>query len=293
MKDEDAMSTIKVIVHNWPEDSVVTYMNNVEMTARGTAEHEAYNRMTCPLLWSKKVVPESGGKLFDRQWTITTLPAIAEVAKLHCVCPFNESGYGSGPIVVKSGGKVISLAPPMTIRSYAKKRGMCFHHFVSVTCSTVTIPNVSDADLNLKETHKTDVSFAEADVSAWKLLPPYTDFEKYMKKVLPDYVRNARDNTMKSKDIPHVPKKTYNLVKSWKRKGIPPGVAKHAHWMNPRLSTQACGTIVPDKIRLQREERLRLRREKAEDLAEEKRIARYEKSEKYWFEPASLRRRNA
>ena len=47
-----------------------------------------------------------------------------------------------------------------------------------MTCSTVTIPNVSDADVNLKEMHKTDVSFAEADVSAWKLLPPYNDFEK-------------------------------------------------------------------------------------------------------------------
>ena len=85
-----------------------------------------------------------------------------------------------------------------------------------MTCSTVTIPKVSDADLNLKETLKNDVSFAEADVSACKLLPPYNDFEKYMKKVLLDYVRNARDMTMKSTDIPHVPKKTYNLVKSWK-----------------------------------------------------------------------------
>ena len=46
---------------------MVTYMKQVETTARGTAEHEAYDRMTCPLLWSKKVVPESGGKLFDRQ----------------------------------------------------------------------------------------------------------------------------------------------------------------------------------------------------------------------------------
>ncbi len=151
-------------------------------------------------MWLKKVVPESGGKLFDRQLTITTLPAIAEVAKLHCVCPFNKSGYGSGPIVVKSGGKVISLAPPMTIRSYAKKRGICCHHFVGVTCFTVTIPNVSDADLTLKEAHKSDVSFAEADVSAWKLLPTYNDFEKYTKKFLLDYVRNARDMTMQSTD---------------------------------------------------------------------------------------------
>jgi hypothetical protein len=76
---------------------------------------------------------------------------------------------------------------------------------------------------------KTDVSFADADVSAWKLLPPYNVFEKYMKKVLSEYERNALDKTMKSTDIPHVPKNTYNLVKSWKRKGIPPGVAKHAH----------------------------------------------------------------
>ncbi len=114
-----------------------------------------------------------------------------------------------------------------------------------------------------------------------------------MKKVLLEYARNARDRTMKSTDIPHVPKKTCHLIKSWKRKKFPLGVAKHANWMNSRLSTQACGTIVPDKIRLQREDRLRLRREKSEDLAVEKRIMMYEKSEKYWFEAAALRRRNA
>lgn len=98
MKDEDAMSTIKVIVYNWPEDWVVTYKYQVETTARGTTEHEAYDRMTCPLLWSKMVVPESGGKFFDRQWTITTLPVIAEVAKLHCVCSFNESRPDCGEV---------------------------------------------------------------------------------------------------------------------------------------------------------------------------------------------------
>ena len=173
MKDEDAMSTIRIHVHNWPEESVVRYMSYVERIARGSAANEVYDRMTCPLLWSIKPVPNSGRKLFDRQWTITTLSAIAEVAKLDSVSPNNESGVGLGPIVVKSGGKIISLAPPMTIRSYyafhsniikpvslslcnhyisvyAKKRGTSFHHFVTVTCSTVTIPNVSDADLNLK-----------------------------------------------------------------------------------------------------------------------------------------------
>ena len=88
------------------------------------------------------------------------------------VSPNIESGVGLSPIVVKFGGRIISLAPPMTIRSYAKRRRALFHHFVSVTCSTVTIPNVSDADLNSKETYKTDVSFAKVDVLAWKLLPP-------------------------------------------------------------------------------------------------------------------------
>ncbi len=101
----------------------------------------------------------------------------------------------------------------MTIRSYAKKRGKSFHHFVSVTCSTVTIPNVSDANLNLKETHKSDVSFAKADVLAWKMLPPYTNFEKYMKMVLPDCVKQARDMTKHIKGVPNVPRKIYKLVK--------------------------------------------------------------------------------
>lgn len=280
MKDEDAMSTIRIHVHNWPEQSVVRYMSYVERIARGSATNEVYDRMTCPLLWSIKPVPDSGRKLFDRQWTITTLSAIAEVAKLGSVSPDNESGVGLGPIVVKSGGKIISLAPPMTIRSYAKKRGTSFHHFVTVTCSTVTIPNVSDADLNLKETHKTDVSFAKADVLAWKLLPPYTDFEKYMKKVLPEYIKRARDLTKSLEGVPTVPKKTYKLVKSWKRKGEPPGAATHPYWMNPRLSLQACGTIVPDKIRLQREERRRLKIANAEARILEHKMKRREVSKR-------------
>ncbi len=86
--------------------------------------------------------------------------------KAELCSPYNEPGVGLGPIVVKSGGTVVSLAPPMTIRSYTKKKGKSVHHFLIMTCSTVTIPNVSDADLNLKETHKTDLSFAKADVLA-------------------------------------------------------------------------------------------------------------------------------
>ena len=132
---------------------------------------------------------------------------------LDSVSPSNDPGVGLGPIVVKSGGKIISLAPPMTIRSFAKKRGTSFHHFISVTCSTATIPNVSDADLNLNESHKTDVSFAKADVLAWKLLPPYTNFEKHMKKVLPNYIKQARDMTKHVQGVPNVSKKTYKLAK--------------------------------------------------------------------------------
>ena len=189
---------------------------------------------------------------------------IAELAKLDCVSPDNESGVGVGPLVVKSGGKVISLAPPMTVRCYAKKRGKSFHHIVSVTCANVSIPNVVGADLNVKETHKTDVSFRRADVSAWKLLPPYTDYEKYMKQVLPDYVKYARRMTSDFVGVPAIPKKTYKLVKSWIRGGIPPDVAKHPFWMNPRLTRYACGTIVPDKIRVERERRLQKKKEEME-----------------------------
>ena len=151
---------------------------------------------------------------------------------------------------------MISLAPPLTIRCYAKKRGESFHHVVSVTCATVSIPNVSGADLNVKESHKTDVSMARADVSAWKILPPYTDFEKYMKTVLPDYVKWARFRTIDEEGVPTISKKTYKLVKSWKQNGEEPGIAEHPYWMNPRLTRQACGTIVPKKIRLERERRL-------------------------------------
>ncbi len=119
MKHEDAMSTLRIHVHNWPEDSVVSYMNSLEKVARRCAENEAYDRQTCPLSWSKKRVPDSHGKLFDCQWTITTLSTIVEVAKLDNVSSNNEPGVGLGPIVVKYGGKIVSLAPSMTNRCYA------------------------------------------------------------------------------------------------------------------------------------------------------------------------------
>jgi hypothetical protein len=121
MKHEDAMYTLQIHVHDWPEVLVVSYMNFPEKVARGCVENEACDRQTCPLLWSTKCVPESHGKLFDRQWTITTLSTIDEVAKLDNVSPNNEYGVGLGPIVVNSGGERISLAPPTTIRCYAKK----------------------------------------------------------------------------------------------------------------------------------------------------------------------------
>jgi len=61
--------------------------------------------------------------------------------------------------------------------------------------------------------------------------------------------------TKNVKGVPTVSKTTYKLAKSWKEKGEPPGAATYPYWMNPRLSRQACGTIAPDKIRFQRDER--------------------------------------
>ena len=120
----------------------------------------------------------------------------------------------------------------------------------------LTIPNVLGADLNVNEAHKPDRPFKSSNVYAWKLLPPYTDYKKYINQVLPDYVKYARRMTSDFVSVPAIPKKTYKLVKSWIRGGIPPDVAKHPFWMNPRLTRYACGTIVPDKIRVERERRL-------------------------------------
>ncbi len=174
---------------------------------------------------------------------------------------------GVGPIVLKSGGKIISLAPPMTISCYAKLRGKSFQHLVSVSCATVSIPNARDAVLNIKATHAIDVSFKSAKVSVWKLVPPYSELERYMMKLLPSYVREARALTKDTKGVPVVPKKTHKLVKSWKENGISPRVAHHAHWMNPRHTTGMCGTILPDKHRLQREATQVRKRKIAEDNA--------------------------
>jgi hypothetical protein len=57
MKDEDAMSTLRIYVHNWPEESVVSYMSSLEKVAMGSAENEAYDGQTCSLLWSEKLSP--------------------------------------------------------------------------------------------------------------------------------------------------------------------------------------------------------------------------------------------
>ena len=141
----------------------------------------------------------------------------------------------------------------MTIICYAKLRGKSFQHLVSVSCAIVSIPNAQNKVLNIKTTHAIDVSFESTKVSVWKLLPPYSDIEKYMMKLLPLYVREVRALTKDTKRLPVVKKKTHKLVKSWKENGILPGVAHLAHWMNPRLTTWMCGTILPDKHRLQRE----------------------------------------
>ncbi len=105
-----------------------------------------------------------------------------------------------------------------------------------------------------------------------------------MKQVLPDYVKEARDRSKYIEGVPVVSKKTYKLVKSWKRKGVPPSVANHPFWMNPRLTCQSCGTIVLDKIRLERDARARLRREKAEGRALERKMRKGTLVKRYWFE---------
>ena len=101
-----------------------------------------------------------------------------------------------------------------------------------------------------------------------------------MKKMLPDYIKQARDMTKSSKGVPTISKKTYKLAKSWKLNGEPPGAATHPYWMNPRLSRQVCGTIVPDKIRLQREERRLLKIANAEARVLEHKRTRREVSKR-------------
>ncbi len=105
-----------------------------------------------------------------------------------------------------------------------------------------------------------------------------------MKKVLPNYVKEAREMTEDRQGVPTVLKKTYKLVKSWKRKGIPPGIANHPFWMNPRLTCQACGTILPDKIRLEKDARVRTRKKNAEARDIEGKNRKIEFGRRYRFE---------
>jgi hypothetical protein len=88
-----------------------------------------------------------------------------------------------------------------------------------------------------------------------------------MNEVLHNYVKEAKERTKDRQGVPIVPKKISKVVNSWKRKGIASGVANHSFLMNRGLTCQAYGTIVPGKIRLQRDARERSRRRNAEARA--------------------------
>ena len=261
MGHEDARSAVTIRVPNWTYDSIVQYMNVLQATARGTPASPAWDRMPYSPVWSIKPVRNSKGQFKNTCWTYTTMAPIVEAAKLDSVSPVSESGVGVGSLVLKSGGKVISLVPPMTFKFTAKPIGDSFLQHVEVRCATVTIANTDGVTgLNFVETHAMDVSFENASVKTWKLLPPYDNYEKYIQKTLAPQIREARELTQGRDGVPKVPKRTYKLAKTWFKNGLPPGVAHHRFWMNPHLSKPMCGNVEHDQARLAREKREHNRR---------------------------------
>ena len=290
-KTESTRSSIKVTVPNWVQPSVEGFINSLKRTAHGSVETPAWNRMPmqCGPLWSVIPIPGSDGRLHKKTWTFTTMQAVNEVAKLHLVStlrPDGTSRVGYGPVLLKSGGKIFSLVPPMTFCSYAKQMGSSWCHVVDVRCPVVSIPNSkTDTELQFSETHDTDVSFASSSVKTWPLLPPYDDYAKYLKKTLPEFVLGARDYYKEKDNAPQVSKKTKKLMKKWASLQLPaPRVSAHPYYMSPRLDKKMCGTIEPDCLRVKREQkeldRKRKRDEQERAKAERARERGYKMSQK-------------
>ena len=267
-------------MHNWVQPLVERFISKLLQAARGSGTLEDWDRIgpDCPVLWSVKPVEHSNGKLLDKKWTFTTMPPIAELARFQLVSPDTSSVVGTGPMIIKSGGKIHCLAPPLTIRSTATVKGVMFIHYVEVTFSTVVIKNKAEGKIKIgtSEMHALDVSNDGADVHHWKLLPPYDDFMRYMKKTLPSRVKNLRDIVKKDINLPQVPDRVWDAVKEWRKKRSP-RVAQRVHIMNPRLTRRDCGRIEPDHLRTLRELKEKTRREQqeaAEALRERKRQKR-------------------
>ena len=106
-----------------------------------------------------KIIPDSHGNLFDRQWTITTLSTIAEVAKLDNVSPNNEYGFGWGPLVVKSGGKNNIACSANDDPLLRDEKGEFFSSFRQCDLLHSKDPKCIRCKSKHEETHKTDVSF--------------------------------------------------------------------------------------------------------------------------------------
>ena len=276
-KVESTKSALKVTVANWVQPSVEGIMNSLKYIARGSAETPAWNRMPmqCDLLWSVIPIPGSDGRLYRKTWTVTTMSAVNEVAKLQLVStvrPDGTSKVGYGPVVIKSGGKVVSLATPMTISSYAVLVGSSWRHMVDVSCPVVSIPNSkTDAELQFSEVHDTDVSFDSAAVRTWTLLPPYDDYAQYLKKTLPEFVAGAHEYYKEKDNAPQVPKRMRKLMKKWITAEVSvPGVSDHPYYMNPRLDKKKCGQIEPDSLRVKRQQKELDRKRKLEEKEREK-----------------------
>ena len=288
---ESTKSVVKVTVPNWVQPSVEGFINVLRRISHGSAEDPAWDRMPmgCDLLWSDIPIPGSDRRLRKKSWTITTMRGINEVAKLHSISetkPDGTSKVGYGPIVIKSGGKVLSLVPPMTICSYAQQKGSSWRHVVDVSCPIVSIPNAKKSDLQFSEEHRTDVSFESADVNTWPLLPPYDDYSKYLKKTLPQYVSGAHEYYKDNENAPKVPKRVQKLATMWLRveKVAAPGFSDHPYYMSPRLDKRKCGTIEPDCLRMKREhneqERKRKREAKEREKAERARERGFKRSQR-------------
>ena len=240
------MNRLSCTISNWMRDSFLSYVALLE--ARGDRKFQKgladFDIDAKDHKWKEKKT----GHNVTAAWCFPTMLVTETVCDFQKLVVYRdilkgprdkEVSVGFKNVIVLENGDIVVVVPPLHFTYQRTWKGTSFIEKVIVSVSTVFIPNANFTEpLFPSDTKVHDVSFEGADKSMWPFLPGYEHWETYVTYKLGKTILEARafyDSTFNRSDM----FRGCIMDQADKWAAITEeeiGVARHLHFMNPRMS---------------------------------------------------------
>ena len=272
---------VLVTVSNWTTNSFLTYVEYLEARCDRKFVPDLED---CEVLgvvkahkWKEQVV----GRNVTASWCFPTMSVAEELCNLIQTVDVKALRMGTKDknysaayknILFLPNGDVVAAIPPVHITHRKVVSGTLgiLVERVDIVFSTVFIANAIDTEPQIPMKIQ-DGSFDAASRDVWPILPGYKNVTKYITNRLGKTILKARDvfaESVKRSDM----FRACILEQAAKWASIQEeeiGIASHPNYMNPRITLNQSGNIIPDAIRDARNAKKKTKVKKANDKKEQ------------------------